>query len=254
MNARVIIPLLMITIIIPAIALRAENELILEAATGVSSENKPLTSDWNGSLGSDGLLMREFAFRMTYNYTHNIDFSSTLGYLSDWEKPRYVFYSDRPDIWANLETKRKILYFRPDMRLSSDQITLDVGLLFSGNIVESLETKTEFSVFDHLNWILPTIGIQLGDSKVYMYANFAGSFPLISGGGLLEIGMGGRYHGLYEHKIYFAVTGYQQVALGYRGEFRIYKKTAITPGFSIGGNDRDDVYMMTIGIKSMVDL
>jgi hypothetical protein len=64
----------------------------------------------------------------------------------------------------------------------------------------------------------------------------------------------GRVHDIYEHKLFTSMTDYQDFSLGYRGEFRVYKKVAITPGFSLGRKRRHDVYMMSIGIKSLVYL
>jgi hypothetical protein len=254
MGARFIISFLILTGFAPLSASRAENELILEAAAGIASENKPFTSDWRGSLGSGGLLMREFAFKMTYNYSYALGFSSTLGYISDWEKPRYVFYFDRPDLWERIEIRRRILYFRPDIQLSFGQIGLDLGILIYRENVDSLKAITEFSVFEQAHGILPVFGIKLGEPKGFIYVNFANSFPLVSGGGLIEMGVAGRCHKAYEQKLFFAMSGYQDMAIGYRGEFRIYKKTAISPGFSLGGKDRDNVYMLTLGIKSLVDM
>jgi hypothetical protein len=233
---------------------RAENELTLEAAMGLASEEKPFTSDWSGYVGEGGLLYREFAMKMAYRYSSLLTLSSTLGVWNDWEKPRYILYFDRPDLWSYLQAKREFFYFRPTMRLSAEWIRLDLGLILLMENADSLKNKTEFHKFEREKDVCPVLGIELGEDNGYIYAGLANSFPLISGGGIIEIGLGGRYRGIYEHKFFTAASGYQDVSIGYRGEFRVYKNIAITPGFSLGGRDRENVYMITFGIKSLIDL
>jgi hypothetical protein len=149
--------------------------------------------------------------------------------------------------------KRKFIYFRPTMRLSAEWFRLDLGLILLIEGADSLRNKTEFFLFDDEKDIYPALGAELGDDDFYLFAGYMNSFPVISNG-IIEMGMGVRSHGIYEHKIFTTTSGYQDISLGYRGEFRIYKNIAITPGFSIGGRDRENVYMITFGIKSLLDL
>ena len=237
MKIRLIIPIIAFCAAFVSSDLQADDELVLEAAMGVASYNKPFTSDWRGSLGSDGLLMREFAFRTTYNYTHGIGFSSAIGYLSDWDKPRYIFYFDRPDLWERLEIRRRIVYLEPEVRLTYGQFNFNFGALIYSVNTDSLREITENTIFNQSGGLLPAFGLKIGEPEAYLYVNFDNSFPLISGGGVVEFGIGGQYREIYEQKLYFSTSGYQDLGVGYRGEFRIYKKTAITPGFSLGGRE-----------------
>ena len=232
----------------------AENELTLEAAMGLASQEKSFAPDWPGYVGDDGLLYREFAARIQYRYNPLLTLSSTLGFLNDWKKPRDILYFDRPDLWYPLMAKRKFVYIRPAMRLSAEWLRVDLGLLLLIENADSLRNKTEFYIYNEEKSVFPVLGIELGEDNGFLYAGLANSFPMISGGGIIEIGLGGRFRGIYQHKFFAAASGYQDMSLGYRGEFRVYKKMAITPGFSLGGRDRDNVYMMTIGIKSLIDL
>ena len=231
--------------------LSADNELTLEAATGMAWQKEPLPNDWPGYVGDGGLIYREFAIRMAYQYDSLLTLSSTIGLLNDWKKPRDILYFDRPDLWYSLMANREMAYLRPTIRLSADWMKLDLGFMVLIERADSLRGKTEFYLFDEKKNIFPALGIELGDDHFYLYGGYINSFPVISGGGIAEMGMGVRSRGIYEHKIYTAISGYQDMSLGYKGEFRIYKNTAISPGFSFGAGDRENVYMMTIGIKTI---
>jgi hypothetical protein len=250
----VIVINIMIFVVSATSTSRAENEFTLEAAIGLALQEKSFAPDWPGYVGDDGLICREFAARIQYRYNSLLTLSSTFGFFNDWKKPRDILYFDRPDLWYPLMAKRKFIYLRPTMRLAAEWLRLDLGLLLLIENADSLRNKTEFYIFDGEKSVFPVLGIELGEDNGFLYAGLANSFPMVSGGGIIEMGLGGRYKGIYEHKFFTAASGYQDISLGYRGEFRVYKNIAITPGFSIGGRDRENVYMITLGIKSLMDL
>jgi hypothetical protein len=232
----------------------AENELTLEAAMGAASGNIPFTSEWSGSVGEDGLIYREFASKIGYRYNSWLNLSSTIGVFSDWKKPRYILYFDRPDLWENLESKRKIWYLRPTANLSGEWFKFELGASLLIKEADSLENKAEYDIFNEGKSLYPVLGMEFGESNTFIYAGYSNSFPLISGGGVFEIGMGGRFRGIYEHKVFAAASGYQMISIGYRGEYRIYNDIAITPGISYGGKVNENVYTFSIGVKSLVEL
>jgi hypothetical protein len=227
-------------------------KLIFEAAVGVASRNTPFTSDWSGCVGEGGLLLREFAFRITYDHNSHIGISSTIGHLNYW-------YEENIDLmppfggWSNGSGARKALYFRPTLILSSELGRLDIGILLYRNERGIHTDENHYFPFDGDHRFKPAIGIELGDQDIFVYGRFLNSYPLISGGGVYEIGMAGRSEGLYEHKFYIAVSENQGGGLGYRGEFRVYNKIAITPGLLIGGDDDGTIYMISFGIKAILD-
>lgn len=226
--------------------------MILEAATGVLSKAKPFSSDWNGSVGRDGLLMREFAFKATYIYNSHLSISSTIGQLNYWYENRISFFPE-PDWGWGGSKNRKVLYMRPIMQFSADFGRLDLGaLIYNEDPEHQLDYFSDNSSNrDRRFW--PVIGIELGEQDIFVYGRWLDSFPLLTGGGEFEMGFLIRPKKLYEHRVFVGFSGFQEIALGYRGEFPVYKQFAITPGFSIGEERRDKVYMLTFGIKTIID-
>jgi len=152
--------------------------------------------------------------------------------------------------------ERKALYFRQTITLSSELGRVDLGILLYREEESPHLINGNYYTSDQERRLLPVLGVELGEPGVYVYGRFLNSFPLFTGGGAYEIGISGRSREIYEHKFYVAVSasrGTGMGTIGYRGEFRIYKKLAITPGFSVGGNDRDNVYSFTFGIKTILD-
>lgn len=259
MFKRLFFPIFIIVNIVNIMPARAANEWILEAATGVASEALPFSSDWEGSIGSGGLQAREFAFRASFIYNSHLSASATFGHIYFWYEDENVHYSPPPPgypyPYIYRDGKRKALYFRPTITLSSERGRLDLGIILYKEERFSSATN-QYSSYDDDHGPFPVMGIELGDPGLYVYGRLANSFPLFTGGGAFEFGMGGRSGGIYEHKLYIGVSGSSGAGIamiGYRGEFRVYKQVAIAPGFAIGGNDRDNLYIFTFGIKTILD-
>lgn len=231
---------------------RAEEYVTLEAATGIASTNLPFSSEWSGSVEENGLLAKEFAFRANYKFNTIFSISSTFGHLNYWYEENIGLISPFGG-WPNGSGNRKALYFRPTLTLSSETGRLNLGILLYRNERGINPDENDYFPFEEDHRLKPVIGIELGDQGVYLYGRLLSSFPLISGGGIYEFGMGGRSKGLYEHKFFVSFSPIQGGVIGYRGEFRIYNQIAITPGFSIGGKNRDKIYMITLGIKAILD-
>jgi hypothetical protein len=231
---------------------RAENELTLEAAMGLASEKKPFTSDWSGYVGEGGLLVRELAFKATYHDNSYFSYSITFGFLDDYDKARTWAFS-ASNLGGQPVSIRKVSYVRPTVKIAVDLIKVEMGVVFFKSVIDSFEYIFKESVFPIDRKSRPSFELGFGQKNFFLYFGFLNSLP-ISTTGIIEMGIKGMIHDIYEHKIFTSMTDYQDFSLGYRGEFRVYKNIAITPGFSIGGRDRENVYMMTIGIKSLIDL
>ncbi len=237
-------------------AFGAEGNLILETASGLSSESLPFSSGWNGSIGPGHLQAREFAFKATYIYNSHLSASSTIGFLKYWYEGGIDFFY-QPYWYPSSRGTRETRYFRPTITLSSNRGRFDLGILvykLNRNKKYVYAADNYYYPLNEVQRVKPVIGMELGDQRLYVYLRFLNSFPLVSGGGVYEFGIAGRSKSIYEHKFYITVSEFQGGAIGYRGEFRVYKKIAITPGFSVGGRDRDKSYMMTLGLKSLIDL
>jgi hypothetical protein len=242
MGKRVFVSIILIFVISSSSISRADNELTLEAAMGLASEKLPFSPDWSGSVGSRGLLAREFAFKTSYIINSNLSVSSTFGHMYYWHEEN-IGYAPPIDWGWDRSEKRKVLYIRPALRLSSKVGAIDLGAIIlreeTGIQLDSYEDHS--SSYDH--YLVPVIGLDLGDEGKMIYGHLLDAFPLMAGGGLIEIGISLRSREYYEHKFFYGISGFQQASLGYRGEFPVYKSTAITAGFSIGSRDRENVYM-----------
>jgi hypothetical protein len=228
----VIVINIMIFVVFATSTSRAENELTLEAAMGLASEKKPFTSDWSGYVGEGG--------------------SITFGFLDDYDKARTWAFS-ASNLGGQPVSIRKVSYVRPTVKIAVDLIKVEMGVVFFKSVIDSFEYIFKESVFPIDRKSRPSFELGFGQKNFFLYFGFLNSLP-ISTTGIIEMGIKGMIHDIYEHKIFTSMTDYQDFSLGYRGEFRVYKNIAITPGFSIGGRDRENVYMMTIGIKSLIDL
>ena len=251
MGNRIIIAFVIISGLFALSSSRAENELTLEAAIGVASEEKPFTSDWSGSVGPGGLLAREFAFKATYHENQYL-YSLSFGFFDDYDEARTWLFSPL-DLGGPPVSIRKVNYIRPTVKLSVDFIKLEMGVVFFRSDIDSFDYVFNESIFPNDRKSRPVFEFGFGEDNLHLYIGFLNSFPVASTG-VFEMGIIGRNKGIYDHKVFMAGTDYQEIAVGYRGEFRIYKKIAVTPGFSLGGKHGDNVYMMTIGIKSLLDL
>jgi hypothetical protein len=98
----------------------------------------------------------------------------------------------------------------------------------------------------------PALGVELGDEGIYIFVKANDLFPLYSGGGLTQLGIGGRFLGFYEHKAFITGGPFQDVGLGYRGEFRVRGNSAVSLGFAVGGTDHGSVYSFTVGVKTVL--
>ena len=134
MGNRIIIAFVIISGLFALSSSRAENELTLEAAIGVASEEKPFTSDWSGSVGPGGLLAREFAFKATYHENQYLNYSLSFGFFDDYDEARTWLFSPL-DLGGPPVSIRKVNYIRPTVKLSVDFIKLEMGSCFFGLIL-----------------------------------------------------------------------------------------------------------------------
>lgn len=252
MGSHIIIAITIITVLFPLSSSRAENELTLEAAMGMASEAKPFTSDWSGSVGPEGLMVKEFAFKAKYQFNFPFSVSSTIGFLKDYDYP--TFWIEIPPTFIERPfSRRDVTYFRPTVQSSFQWIKLEIGALFYWIDVDTLSYVFRDDVFDPGRKPRPVFGIEFGERDFFVYGSFLNSFPFVAGG-VYEMGLVKKISGIYEHKVFGSMSEYQNIALGYRGEFRVHKNMAITSGFSWGRQNLDNVYMMTVGVKSPIDL
>lgn len=233
--------------LIPMSFSRAEKELILEAATGVASGKLPFGPGWSGSVSSDGLLGREFAFRTTYNCNSFLSISTAIGRLSYWYEDN-VGYAPPPGWGWDRSEKRNALYIRPAVRLYSGSGSIDLGgILYREDAEFRVDGNGSYSS-SYGSHFLPVIGVELGEEGKFIYGRFLDAFPLITGGGIIEFGFAVRSRRFYEHRFFLGIPA----SLGYGGEFRVYKSTAITAGFSLAGGDRENFYILTVGVKTIL--
>lgn len=232
-------------------------DLTLEAATGLGSPYSPFSSKWNGSVGSNGLLFKEYAIRGGYQVRDWFSVSSTFGWLenSDANAKHHINLVDSPPMppygYVYSQPLQKVVYFIPTMTLSFETIRLDFGTV----IYSESQTKGAYQEFgypfDGGHRFRPVMGFELGESNGYLFMRFLDTFPLYSGG-IAEAGIGYKIGGIYEQKAYLIGPPFDAVGIGYQGEFRVYRKTALSIGFLVGGTDTHNIFLMSFGVKTII--
>jgi hypothetical protein len=232
------------------------SDFVFEAATGLGSPYSPFSSKWNGSVGSSGLLFKEYAFRGSYQLHNRIMIAGSIGWLKNGKvKDRIIFSPDVPPIppfgYNRMEALQEVTYFVPSILLTLEAVRLDLGsIIYSES--RSDDNAQEFGYpFDGGHKFRPVMGLEFGEQSGFLFFRFLDTFPLYAGG-VSEVGIGGRVGGIYEHKGYLFFTPFDGIGLGYRGEFRIYRRTAISVGASFGGNETDNVFLLSLGLKTII--
>jgi hypothetical protein len=171
-------------------------DLVLEAATGLGSPYSPFSSKWNGSVGSNGLLFKEYAFRSSYQLRGWLSISGSLGRLenSNATERNYIIFDPAPPIppygYIYKKPIQKVSYFIPSMILSFETIRIDFGtLIYGASQTDGSYWKFDYP-FDGGHRFKPVMGLELGEPGGYLFARFLDAFPLYSGG-LAEAGIGG---------------------------------------------------------------
>ncbi len=221
----------------------------VKAASGIASENLPLTADWTGKVRPGGLLAQEYSFKIMYDARDNFSFSLTAGYLRDFHTRdfRIVFPINT---YAFQVVQGGITYGRPTVRLGKEWVKLEIGAFLYAYDSDNSDYIFRDDIFGQDEDPCPVLGIEFGERDYFVFGEYMNSFPFMFAGAY-EMGFIKRINETYEHIISGSIAGYQDFALGYRGEFRIYGNIAIIPGFSWGLRDQDSAYTLTLGVKTV---
>lgn len=253
---RTIVFLTLLLAICPVVSPRwstavAQHDIIIEAAEGFASPVSPVSSKWEGAVKPGGLFYREFAARGTYRIHMVVSARITIGWLEDYSRP-VAWFARPPEFPQPQPSFRDVYYLIPSVTVSLRELRFDFGTVIYHEDITRYDYWYDDYPFDGVHRFKPSIGLELGERGAFIFGRLSDSFPLISGGGILEAGIGGRVDRLYEHKVSCSLSNYHYAGLGYRGEFRIFRQNALSFGLLIGGKDRDNVYAMTIGIKTVI--
>jgi hypothetical protein len=228
-------------------------QFIFESAAGIGSSHSPFSKNWRGDVSSGGLFFKEYAIRGTYLLNKYISLSSTFGQISELNTPQIFYYAEEPPFpHFNYPDRypQNVTYFIPSIRLELPFLRLDLGSILYDSRSDKLSIYKFSYPFNGSHNFKPSAGLELGENSFYIFVRLSDSFPFHSGGGVGEIGLGGRVSDIYEHRIFLAPDNVFDGLLGYRGEARIYKNTALSFGFIIGsGQDEDFTFSSTAGVK-----
>jgi len=238
----------------------SENDIIIEIATGFGSEHTPFSSKWNGAVVEGGLNYREYAIRGIYLGYEFLSLSLTTGLIEDhFVKDHYIIplESIHSAYWTNdMEEYRQVFYLIPTLGLSIKELEINLGAILYTAKTRDYDIGSYYYPFNGDKSFKPSLGIVLGEKGFYLFGKFFNSFPLYSGGGGLEIGLGGRYAKYFEQKAYFSVANHFS-GIGYKGEFRISNTVGFIIGISVGWVRREfrssenEVTMM-LGFKTIL--
>jgi hypothetical protein len=247
-----------IAIIFAIVSSAFAHQITFEAATGVGSLHMPFSSKWEGRVTDGGLFFKEYAIRGSYKIDENLSIASAIGWISERHEiigdvifATYAPYPPLPEWDLPSPPNREITYLIPSIRYEHRIIRAELGAVLYDSHPWDIRYEDHYP-FNGNHKLKFSGGLEFGENRIYILFRLLDSFPLYSGGGLIEAGLGGRKTGVYEHKVYLAGQPFDAVALGYRGEIRIYKNTAISLGLGIGGNDRDNIYTFSLGIKTLI--
>lgn len=244
------------TVLISISAANGGDYIVIESAAGVGSEVFPFSSKWRGNVGSDGLYFKEYASRISYSPVSLITAKCTFGWLAYYHKDNiWPAMPPRPgpDYWGPSERTIKAIYITPSVRTTLPMMSIDTGLLLYDDNDDGYWFYQSSGLLNDKFSIAPSIGVELGDGKSFLFGRLFDSFPMISGGGVWEFGIGYRTDSVYEHVVYFASSGYQTIGLGYRGELKLNRQTGLSFGFSVGGRGHENAYNMTLGLINTID-
>ena len=242
------------TVLISISAANGGDYIIIESAAGVGSEVMPFSSEWNGHVSSNGVSFREFAVKTTYVISSGFSASFTGGWLKDHSYGNFwTAMPPPPEYWYRIEATRETIYFIPSIRADLSVIKFDIGVILYDEKIADQWFYLDKCPFKEGKGSFPSLGVELGEERTFFYGRLFDSFPVMSGGGVWELGIGYRTNSFYEHVVYFASSAYQTVGLGYRGELKLYRQTGLSFGVSVGGRDHDNAYNMTLGLINIIN-
>jgi len=248
-----VIPVFAIWVSIAVPAYGGHN-FVFESAAGIGSESTPFSPRWRGAVGSDGLYFKEYAARLSYSPIALISVRCAFGWSEYYSKSDVRFAIPPPPLehWRPSERTIKAIYIIPSVRTTLPMMRIDTGFLLYDNDDDDYWFYQAPGSLKDKFYVSPSAGVELGDERAFLSGRLFDSFPLFSGGGIWEIGIGYRVDDIYEHVVYLATSGPGGAGFGYRGEFKLYKQTGISIGVSAGGVDHENVYNMTLGIITAI--
>lgn len=243
------------TVLISISAANGGDYIVIESAAGVGTKVTPFSSKWRGNVGSDGLYFKEFASRISYSPVSLFTAKCTFGWLAYYHKDNIwpVMPPPGPDYWIQRERIIKAIYIIPSVRTTLPMMSIDTGLLLYDDNDDGYWFYQSSGTLNEKFGIAPSLGVELGNERTFFYGRLFDSFPVMSGGGVWEFGIGYRTDSFYEHVVYLASSAYQTVGLGYRGEIKLYRQTGLSFGVSAGGRDHDNAYNMTLGLINIIN-
>jgi len=221
-----------------------------EFAGGAGANVTPLSSKWTGSVGSEGLYFKEYAVRISYPVNNMFSARCAFGWMKYYHRDN-VWYSmpptPDPHFWGPRERNIKSVYFIPSLRAELPMMNIDAGLLLYDDHNDNIWFYEAAGPLKEKFYIGHSLGVELGEGDNFLFGRNYDSFPMISGGGIWEFGIGYRYRSQYEHKLYLATFGGTMAGVGYRGEFKISGNSALSAGWMIGSTDHDTVHIFNLG-------
>ena len=227
--------------------------LVIESAAGVGSRVFPFSREWSGKVGSEGLFFKEYAARISYSPVKLFTARCGFGWSEYYSRSdvRFAIHPPPLEHWGPSERTIKAIYIIPSVRTTLPMMRIDTGFLLYVNDDDDYRYYQAGGSFNDKLHVWPSIGVELGDENAIIYGRLLDSFPMVSGGGAWEFGIGYRIDNIYDHAVYLA-SGFQTIGLGYRGELKLYKQTGISIGVSAGGVDHENVYNLTLGIITAI--
>jgi hypothetical protein len=143
----------------------------------------------------------------------------------------YVYGTDGAQ-WVS-EEPGPLVYATPSIGLRSTYIGLEVGYLFP------LDGKKDGSSELSPQTGMPTGMLRIGNiEKTNFSIGVARNFPLISGGGLIDVGLSSPI-GSNGSRIWYGIGGYPYDGLVFslKGEIMVTDRVALTPTLHIKGGD-----------------
>ena len=233
----------------------AVNNVVIESAMGLGSPVTPFSSRWSGSVGSDGLSFKEYAARISYSPIALIGARCAFGWLEYYHKDDYRVMLDMPPEPYHFGSPGNIIkaiYINPTARITLPMLIIDAGAILNDNNDDGNWFYQAEGTLEDKFYISPSAGLELGDEKAFILGRLFDSFPMISGGGFWEFGIGYRTSRDYEHELYVSTFGTEMIGLGYRGEFRLHGQTGLSFGFQAGGDEHENIYSFTLGFNTVL--
>jgi hypothetical protein len=184
----------------------------------------------------------EYAGSFRYRIS-NLELGVTGGQTNGFQtEPRY-FYG--PDGTPREEAQQSLQYLTPSIGFTTTYIGMDLGYLFS------LNSQTVGLAHGHgRSTGMPSGMLRLGRlDRVHFSASLARNFPLLSGGGLLDAGLGFPV-GSDGSRLWLGLGGfpYDGLVFSCKGDITLSDRFAITPTIHAKGGDAFE-YGYSIGAR-----